>query len=111
VKKVKGQDGAALDFDKVVHERARLKILVYLASSQESEVGFTEIKKDLGMTAGNLSVQLGTLEEAGYVSIRKTFVGKKPFTGLSLAPEGALALERYLDNMQSMLSLLRNGRK
>ena len=109
--KDKSQGGAALDFDKVVHERARLKILVYLASSRESEVGFPEIRKDLDMTGGNLSVQLGTLEEAGYISIRKTFIGKKPYTGLSLTPEGALALERYLDNMQSMLSLLRNGRK
>lgn len=109
--KDKRQSGAIQDFDKVVHERARLKILVYLASSQESEVGFTEMRKDLGMTAGNLSVQLGTLEDAGYISIRKAFVGKKPYTGLSLAPEGALALERYLDNLQSMLSLLRNGRK
>ena len=109
--KNKGQKDATMDFDKVVHERARLKILVYLASSQESEVGFPEMKKDLDMTAGNLSVQLGTLEEAGYISIRKTFIGKRPFTGLSLAPEGALALERYLDNMQSMLSLLRNVRK
>jgi len=111
VTKDKGQGGALPDFDKVVHERARLKILVYLASSQESEVGFTEMRKDLDMTAGNLSVQLRTLENAGYISIRKSFVGKKPFTGLSLAPEGAQALERYLDTMQSMLSLLRNGRK
>ncbi len=105
------KNSAATDFDKVVHERARLKILVYLASSQEREVGFTDIRQDLDMTAGNLSVQLRTLEDAGYISIRKTFVGKKPYTGLSLTLEGSLALERYLDTMQSMLSALRNGRK
>jgi DNA-binding HxlR family transcriptional regulator len=103
--------GANLDFDKVIHERARLKILVYLASSQEKEVGFTDMKKALSMTAGNLSVQLGTLEEAGYIFIKKIFVGKKPYTGLSLAPAGSLALERYLDEVQSMLSLLRNSRE
>jgi DNA-binding PadR family transcriptional regulator len=63
------------------------------------------------MTSGNLSVQLGTLEEAGYVSIRKAFVGKKPFTGASLTPVGKMALERYLDELESMLSMLRSGKK
>ena len=99
------------EFDRIVHERARLRILVYLASSREPEAGFTDMKRELAMTSGNLSVQLGTLEEAGYVTIRKAFVGKKPFTGASLTPAGEMALEHYLDELESMLSLLRNGKK
>ena len=99
------------EFDKVIHERARLRILVYLASSQEAEVGFTDVRTDLGMTAGNLSVQLGTLEEAGYIQLRKTYVGKKPYTGICLTPPGANALDRYLNEMESMLSSLRKSRK
>ena len=99
------------EFDKVIHERARLRILVYLASSREAEVGFTDMKRDLAMTAGNLSVQLGTLEEAGYILLRKAFVGKKPYTGASLTPIGKMALERYLNDMESTLALLRDGRK
>jgi DNA-binding MarR family transcriptional regulator len=98
------------DPDKVIHERARLRILVYLSSSGESESGFTDIKKDLAMTSGNLSAQLGTLETAGYIAIQKSFQGKKPFTGVSLTPAGKLALERYLDEMESLLASLREGR-
>lgn len=105
------ESAAPPNFDKVIHERARLRILVHLASSQDPEVGFTDMKRDLAMTAGNLSVQLGTLEEAGYVQLRKTYVGKKPFTGISLTPTGESALEHYLNEMESMLALLRTGRK
>ena len=72
---------AALDLDKVIHERARLMILTYLASSDKAETGFTEIREELGMSAGNLSVQLRTLEEAGYVKIDKRFIENKPYTG------------------------------
>jgi DNA-binding MarR family transcriptional regulator len=109
---MKGEEGGLRpEFDRIVHERARLRILVYLASSQGSEAGFTDMKKDLAMTSGNLSVQLTTLEEAGYVEIRKVFLGKKPFTGISLTPAGEIALERYLDGIESMLSSLRKGKK
>ena len=105
-----GTGGAPPDFDKVIHERARLRILVYLASSRDREVGFTDLKRDLGMTAGNLSVQLGTLDEAGYIAVRKAFIGRKPYTGASLTPMGERALEKYLDEMESMLALLRESR-
>lgn len=109
---MKNEDSSPkLEFDKIVHERARLKILVYLASSPEREVGFTDMKRDLAMTAGNLSVQLGTLEEAGYIQLRKTYVGKKPYTGASLTLTGESALEHYLNEIESMLSLLRKGKE
>ena len=92
--------------DKVVHERARLRILVYLASSEEPEIGFTLLQSELGMSAGNLSVQLATLESSGYVKVKKSFVGRKPYTGIALTPEGKNALENYLGEMQAMLASL-----
>lgn len=92
--------------DKVVHESARLRILVYLASSEEPEIGFTFLLSELGMTAGNLSVQLATLESSGYVKISKSFVGRKPYTGISLTPEGKNALENYLGEMEAMIASL-----
>ncbi len=95
------------DPDKVIHERARLRILVYLSSSREAESGFTDIRNDLAMTAGNLSAQLSTLEAAGYVGITKSFQGKKPFTGVRLTPAGKSALERYLDEMEALLASLK----
>jgi DNA-binding MarR family transcriptional regulator len=106
----KAAGDAPPDFDKLIHEQARLRILVYLASSREPEVGFTDLRRDLGMTAGNLSVQLGTLDAAGYITVRKAFIGRKPFTGASLTPLGERALANYLDEMESMLALLRKGR-
>jgi len=105
------ETGSRLELDRIIHERARLKILVFLASSHEPETGFSDMKRELAMSSGNLSVQLGTLEEAGYIGIRKAFVGRKPFTGIRLTPAGELALERYLDEIESMLSLLRSGKK
>ena len=48
-------------FDRLVHEPSRLAILAYLASREASTVGFTELKSELGMTAGNLSVHLKNL--------------------------------------------------
>jgi DNA-binding HxlR family transcriptional regulator len=98
------------DPNKVIHERARLRILVYLSSLAVSEAAFTDLKTDLSMTAGNLSTQLSTLESAGYVSIQKKFIGKKPFTGICLTPSGKAALEYYLDEMESILSNLRKTR-
>ena len=61
------------------------------------------------MTSGNLSAQLGTLENSGYIAVRKAFLGKKPFTGVSLTPAGKIALERYLDEMESLLASLKAG--
>lgn len=101
------RDPASIDPDKLIHEPARLRILVHLATSGEAECAFTGMRDALGLSSGNLSVQLTTLEEAGYVRIRKTFIGKKPFTGISLAEAGRQALERYLGEMEALLRALR----
>ena len=112
---VKGSSGrkerplSELELDRVIHERARLVLLTYLASSDHAETSFTELRDKLGLTAGNLSVQLRTLEEAGYVKIEKRFVGNKPFTGVRLAVKGEKAITAYLENLEVILTALRGA--
>lgn len=90
--------------DKVIHERARLVILTYLASSEKRETSFTELKDILGFTPGNLSVQLKNLDEAGYVTIRKTFKDNKPFTSVEITAKGSKALQDYLQEMEAIIT-------
>jgi DNA-binding HxlR family transcriptional regulator len=96
-----------VELDRLVHERARLMILTHLASSGEAEKGFTELKASLGLSSGNLSVQLRTLEEAHYVEIRKRFKDNKPWTGVALTVEGKKAIEAYLRNLEVIVASLR----
>lgn len=99
------------DPDKIIHERARLRILVYLASSLSTAVGFTELKENLGMTAGNLSTQISTLQESGYIQVKKQFIEKKPNTSIMLTAEGKQALETYLADIETLLAAARNSAK
>jgi DNA-binding MarR family transcriptional regulator len=101
---------AGLDLDKVIHERARLRVLTYLASSESAETGFTELRDELGFSSGNLSVQLKTLEEAGYLRIEKRFVENKPFTGVSLTVNGHKALSAYLAELEVIIASLKGGK-
>jgi DNA-binding MarR family transcriptional regulator len=103
----KNRNLAALDLDKVIHERARLMVLAYLASSEKAQTGFTELRDELRMSAGNLSVQLRTLEEAGYVQIEKRFVENKPYTGVTLTVRGQKALTGYLVELEVIVASLR----
>lgn len=102
---------ADLDLDRVIHEKARLKILTYVASGESAETGFTELRDELGFSAGNLSVQLRTLEEAGYVDIEKSFRGKKPYTGIRLSMAGRQALDSYLGELETILAAAKAERK
>lgn len=93
--------------DKVIHERARLIILAYLSSSATAAVSFPELREKLGLTAGNLSIQLRTLEGAGYVKIAKSFVENRPNTSVSLTAKGARALNGYLREMEQLMRKLK----
>ena len=104
---MKGKSLPELDLDKVIHERSRLRILTYLASAGKGETGFTEIRDELGFTGGNLSVQLRTLEEAGYVRVDKRFVANKSYTGVSITVEGHKALSAYLDELEVIVASLK----
>jgi DNA-binding MarR family transcriptional regulator len=82
--------------DDVIHGRLRLGIMAYLA--QNTEVAeFNELKEILEATQGNLSVHLRKLEDAGYISIEKSFLSRKPLTRVRLTTKGRKAFVSYLD--------------
>lgn len=87
--------------DEIVHGRLRLGVMAYLSTAQAAEFG--ELKARLQTTDGNLSVHLRKLEEAGYVAIKKSFVGRKPLTRVMLTEKGRAAFVAYLDALESLL--------
>ncbi|MEW5785173.1 MAG: transcriptional regulator [Bacillota bacterium] len=94
--------------DRIIHEPTRLQIISYLAAGGK-QVSFTELKEKLGLTAGNLSIQLKRLEEAGYVAITKSIRERKPLTRVSLTRQGFEALQQYLRELEEMIELLKKS--
>ena len=66
---------------------------------------FPYIKEQTGATAGNLSVQLDKLAGAGYITVEKTFKGKRPCTLCRITPEGLKAFEQYVETLREYLNL------
>ncbi|MEQ7154001.1 winged helix-turn-helix domain-containing protein [Brevundimonas aurifodinae] len=87
--------------DEVIHGRLRLGIMVYLADVEAAD--FTELKTVLEATQGNLSVHLKKLDEAGYVSIDKSFKDNKPLTRIAITPEGRTAFAAYLEALGRLI--------
>src|SRR5690242_6169224 len=83
------------ELDRVIHERMRLGIISALAANEK--LSFGELKKLLNTTDGNISVHARRLEEAGYVTMQKSFKGRVPLTEYAITREGRKALERYLN--------------
>ncbi len=97
-----GDDFNIEAIDDIIHGRLRLGIMAFLSTAGSAD--FTLLKNRLQATDGNLSVQLRRLEEAGYVSIDKAFVGKKPLTTVTLSDTGRIAYIGYLDAMRKLIS-------
>lgn len=97
------------EIDKIIHERTRLLILSYLAAGEVRRVSFTELKETLELTAGNLSVHLRNLEDAGYIKISKRIVGRKPATDVIITTEGMTALNRYLAEMERLINRVKSS--
>jgi DNA-binding HxlR family transcriptional regulator len=89
------------ELDRLIHERMRLAIVSALAVNDA--LSFSELKRLLKTTDGNLSVHARKLEEADYVACRKSFAGRVPRTEYRLTPAGRWALERYLDHMEALI--------
>lgn len=87
--------------DDVIHSRIRLAIVSLLISVEEAEFNF--IKEKVNTTDGNLSVHIKKLEEAGYVSVKKEFVDRKPRTTYALTKNGRKAFESYLDHLEKLI--------
>ncbi|MFC2133077.1 winged helix-turn-helix domain-containing protein [Bacteroidota bacterium] len=85
----------------LIHSRIRLAIMSILITVDE--IDFTSLKKLVKTTDGNLSVHLKKLEAAGYVSVRKEFLDRKPVTSYSLSKVGNKAFEMYINQLESMI--------
>ncbi|MBA3656452.1 MAG: transcriptional regulator [Gemmatimonadaceae bacterium] len=97
--------GRAEDLDRLIHERLRLGIVSSLAVN--TSLSFSDLKKLMRTTDGNLSVHARKLEEAEYITCTKSFEGRMPKTQYRLTPTGRKALERYLDHMEALISATR----
>ncbi|RYG02499.1 MAG: transcriptional regulator [Chitinophagaceae bacterium] len=91
------------DLDPILHSQLRLAVMSLLISVKEAE--FTFIKEKTNATAGNLSVQVNKLKEAGYIGVTKQFKDNYPQTVCKILPEGIKAFEQYVKNLQSYLSI------
>ena len=87
--------------DDVIHGRLRLGVMAYLANAEVAD--FNELKNVLEVTQGNLSVQLRKLEDAGYITIEKGFLGRKPRTQARITPIGRKAFASYLEALGRLI--------
>ncbi len=91
---------------KLFHERVRLGIMTVLASKPEG-MEFRELLDLLKLTKGNLSVHISKLEEAGYVEVQKSFVGKMPRTRYKATPLGQRDFSAYLSILEDVIAQAR----
>lgn len=90
-----------LQLDRVIHEKGRLAIMSMLAASPE--LSFTELKEALDMTDGNLTTHIRTLQEAGYLSVTKSFRNRRPLTTCALTPAGRESFSNYIALLEQVV--------
>ena len=93
--------------DRLIHEPARLMIMMILQSTGEAD--FLYLQRECGLTQGNLSSHLLKLEEAAYIEIEKKFKGKRPLTLCHLTTKGDAALSGYSRRLILALQTTRKG--
>ena len=91
------------ELDPLLHSQLRLAVMSLLLGVEEAD--FVYIREKKGATAGNLSVQLDKLSEAGYISVEKSFVGKKPRTTCQITATGREAMATYVEALKDYLRL------
>lgn len=90
-----------LQLDRVIHEKGRLAIMAMLAASPE--LSFTELRGALGMTDGNLTTHIRTLQEEGLLSVTKSYQNNRPLTTCSLTPAGRKAFADYIALLEQIV--------
>ena len=90
------------DLDPLLHSQLRLAVMSLLIGLESAE--FTFLKEKTQSTAGNLSVQLDKLSEAGYIAIDKSFKGKKPVTTCRITKKGIRAFEDYVNTLKQYIN-------
>lgn len=91
----------ATDLDEVFHARARLGIMTLLLSLGEAD--FVTLRKQLGLTDGNLGTHIRILEDSGYIAVEKGYQGRKPRTVCRVSAKGRKAFRAYLDELEAVL--------
>lgn len=91
------------DLDPILHSQLRLAVMSLLISVKEAE--FTFIKEKTNSTAGNLSVQIQKLKEAGYIEVKKEFKDNYPNTTCKITRQGIAAFEEYVKALQQYLNV------
>lgn len=91
------------DLDPILHSQLRLAVVSLLLSVKEAE--FTFIREKTNATAGNLSVQVQKLKEAGYIEVNKQFKDNYPQTTCKITPKGIEAFENYVKALQQYLQV------
>lgn len=89
------------ELDPLLHSQLRLAVMSILISADSAE--FTFLKEKTNATAGNLSVQIDKLSEAGYITVEKSFKGKKPLTTCKVTRQGVKAFEEYVQNLKQYI--------
>jgi DNA-binding MarR family transcriptional regulator len=87
--------------DDVIHARIRLAVMSVLITVEEAE--FTFLREKVNTTDGNLSIHLKKLEEAGYITVNKRFVDRKPQSTYRISETGRNALEEYIEKLEQLL--------
>lgn len=90
------------DLDPLLHSQLRLGIVSILISVEHAD--FTYLKEQTSATSGNLSVQIDKLEKAGYISVKKSFKGKRPLTTCKIEKKGIEAFEKYVNHLKTYIN-------
>ena len=93
------------DLNKIIHERMRLGIISALAANKK--LSFSDLKKLLNTTDGNISVHSRKLEDAGYLKCLKSFRDRKPLTEYQITKKGRSALGKYLNHMEALIKAVK----
>jgi DNA-binding MarR family transcriptional regulator len=89
------------DLDPILHSQLRLSIVSILMTVDEANFSF--IKESTKAAAGNISIQINKLQEAGYIKVVKTFKNNYPNTTISITGKGVKAFEDYVKNLQKYI--------
>ncbi len=91
-------------FNELIHQPVRLQIMAALnALDEETQLDFKTLRDMLQVTDGNLATHLRKLEEAGYITVTKTFVGRRPRTYVAITPAGRLAFAGHIEALKEIL--------
>ena len=91
------------ELDPLLHSQLRLAVMSILLSVDEAD--FVYLKEKTQATAGNLSVQIDKLSEAGYIEVEIRFIGKKPRTTCRITPAGKQAFEDYVNALKGYIGI------